>query len=68
MTSLTGIGFIGTILVCLLCLGSCNYGEVLYEPVVVPEVELSRPEMCHHLYNNGQHRAWASCMGVGYDN
>ncbi len=21
---------------------------------------------CWHLYNNGNHREWAECMGVGY--
>jgi hypothetical protein len=26
----------------------------------------SRPPACGHLYNNGQHEAWAECMGVGY--
>ena len=24
------------------------------------------PPDCGHLYNNGQHRAWADCMGAGY--
>ena len=26
----------------------------------------SRPPACGHLYNTGQHEAWAECMGVGY--
>jgi hypothetical protein len=66
MTSRTGIGFIGMTLVLLL--GSCNYGEVYVEPYVEPKQRYSRPTECRHLYDTGQHKAWAACMGVSYDN
>lgn len=81
-TSRTGIGCIATTLACLLIVGSCSYGEPFVgwckysEPYVKPQVTTSErpckwrgipcPPKCGHLYNTGNHKAWADCMGVGY--
>ena len=80
-TSHTGIGFITTIMACLI-LGSCQppsdsspesagceefapTGTTLICAEEEDEEELSLPQLCRHLYNVGRSREWQDCMGVG---
>jgi len=62
----------GGIAVCLLGLGSCEWGEPYVEPYVTPERVVCRfmgmpcaPD-CSRFYNNGHHNEWATCIGVRY--
>jgi len=41
--------------------------EKAKEPEAPKQQSLSLPQLCAPLYNRNMHRAWASCMGVGYD-
>ena len=42
-------------------------GDIEYNELV-PKFMGSIPfPDCWHLYNNGNHREWADCMGVGYN-
>ena len=54
---------------------TARQGEIRFtfpEDEIASEIKVRREYMgvprkdCEHLYNNGQHNAWADCMGVSY--
>lgn len=56
-------------------IAACFFLVSFGDSVIAPEpivTERARPQFgttppdCGHLYNNGNHEAWAECMGVGY--
>jgi hypothetical protein len=48
-----------------------SFGDTMTLPEPLP-IDPPRPQFgtyppdCAHLYDNGNHEAWAECMGVGY--
>lgn len=61
------------VIVTVLLLASAEIVQVAYEHHSKPAVEFvsswppaSPLKGCEHLYDVGQHREWAGCMGVGF--
>jgi len=59
-----GLLFAGTYLVACVYL----YAQAQQEDITprAERVYKHRPTECAYLYDTGQHRDWADCMGVGY--